>query len=400
MALQYLTSIDLSKNQILNVAIQNLAAAPSIPVPGQIYFNTVFKRMYFFDSVDWVDISGDIQDVLGGLGLTATNVAGVVTLDINVDNATLEISEDTLQVKALGITSTKLADNAVTTAKINANAVSLAKLQQIGALTILGNTTGSSANVAEVTVITDLATASSTTLATSNAVKAYVDATLGSLGNLEGGWNASSGSFPVGVTPNSGTKKGDYWYVTVAGTIAGVSFNVGDVIIAKVDSASTSTVSDWIQLEVNRDQATTSALGVVQLATATETQTGTDADKAVTPFTLSARIATEIRSGLAEIATQTEVNDGTDDERIVTPLKLKTYLDNRTGGYAADLGNGSAISFAVTHNLGTKDLVCELYENATGQTVYADIVRTTLNTVTVSFATAPILNEYRLVIKK
>lgn len=364
MAKKFLTSIDLAKNQILNVAIQNLASAPSSPVTGQVYFDTTDYRMYFYDGSAWVDMSGDIRDVLGGSGLTASTSADVVTLDINVDNATIEISSDTVQVKNLGITTAKINDGAVTTIKINNNAVTLAKIQQIAALKVLGNLSGSTADVAEVTVVTDLSNASSTTLATSNAVKSYIDTTIGSLGNLEGGWDASSGLFPVGSNPTAGTKAGDYWYVTVAGSIPGEAvFNVGDVIVAKVNNASTLSAADWIQLEVNREQATESILGLV------------------------------------EIATQTETNTGTNDTAAVTPLKLKTLLDNRTGGYAADL-IGSSTSYAVTHNLGTKDLVIEVYEVATGETVYTDVVRTSNDVVTISFAQAPASGEYRVVIKK
>jgi regulator of RNase E activity RraA len=209
-----------------------------------------------------------------------------------------------------------------------------------------------------------LASASSTTLATSAAIKTYIDTNVGNLGNLEGAWDASGGTFPVGSSPVAGTKAGDYWYVSVAGTTGGVAFNVGDVIVAKVNSASTSSAADWIQLEVNRDQATETALG------------------------------------LAEIATQTEVNTGTDDQRIVTPLKLKTLLDNRTGGYAANIGNGSATSYAVSHGLGTIDVNVMLKDNSTLAQVFADVVVTDANTVTVSFAVAPASNAYRVIIKK
>lgn len=412
MALKYLTSIDLTKNQILNVAIQNLASAPSSPVTGQIYFNTSDSRMYFYDGTTWIDMSGDIQDVIGGSGLSASTSANgdVITLDINVDNATIEISSDTVRVKDLGITTAKLndgavttiklADSAVTTAKINDDAVTFAKMQEIASGKVIGNMSGSTANPSEVTVVTDMANASSTTLATSQAIKSYIDSNVGNLGNLEGGWDASSGSFPVGSSPVSGTKAGDYWYVTTAGVTGGVAFNVGDVIVAKQDNASTSNASQWIQLEVNRDQATETVLGLVQLATQSEVDAGVNSTDAVTPATLSGRTATETRTGIAEIATQTEVDGGTDDERIVTPLKLKTLLDNRTGGYAANIGDGSSTSFTVTHNLNTKDVVVDLVEVSTGATVYADITRPTVNTVVVAFAVAPTSNEYRVVIKK
>lgn len=324
MAKKFLVNLDLAKNQILNAAIQNLPSAPGSPVAGQVYYNTGDNRIYFWDGTAWIDMSGDIRDVIGGAGLTAGTSNGVITLDVNVDNSTVEIATDIIRVKDGGITTAKLAN-----------------------------------------VSTDLTTNSgSTAVPTAAAVKSYVDANIGGLGNLEGAWNASSGTFPVGSTPTAGTKSGDYWYVSVAGTTGGVAFNVGDVIIAKVNAASTTLASDWIQLEVNRDQATETTLG------------------------------------LAEIATQTEVNTGTDDLRIVTPLKLKTYLDAAVGGYAANVGNASATSFALTHNLGTRDVIVAIYDNATYEEVLADVVVTSTTVVTVSFAIAPASNAYRVVIKK
>lgn len=403
MSKKFLTNLDLTQNQILNVAVHNKVGPPSSPVVGQIYFDTTpsVLRMFFWDGTAWVDMSGDIQDVLGGAGLTASTSANgdVITLDVNVDSATIEINNDSLRVKDLGITTGKLANSAVTTVKINANAVTFDKLQQVANLTVIGNISGATANPGEVTIVTDLGSASSTTLATSQAIKSYIDTNVGNLGNLEGGWDASSGSFPVGSAPVAGTKAGDYWYVTTAGTVDAEPFNIGDVIVAKTNAASTSSKADWIRLEVNRDQATTTVLGLVYLATNAETQTGTDTNKAVTPAALSSRTATETRTGIAEIATQAETDGGTDDARIVTPLKLKTLLDNRTGGYAANIG-GSGTSYALSHGLNTIDVIVMIKDNTTLEEVITDVVITDANTVTVSFAVAPSANAYRVIIKK
>lgn len=364
--MKFLTNIDLNKNQIINVAVHNNAGAPSSPVQGQIYFDTTVgvKKLYLYNGTAWVEVMGDITSVIAGAGLTGGGTSGDVTLDVNVDNVTLEINADTVRVKDLGITSGKLADGAVTTIKLGDNQVTLAKIAQVANNTVLGNTSGATANVSAVAIVTDLATATTTTLATSAAIKTYIDAAVGGLGNLEGGWNASSGSFPVGSTPVSGTKKGDYWYVTTAGTTGGVAFNVGDVIIAKIDNASTTSAADWIQLEVNRDQATETVLGV------------------------------------ARIATQTEVNTGTNDTAFVTPLKLATLLANAVGGYATNIGNGTLTSYAVTHNLGTRDVTVLIYDNATYEQVFADVAMTSTSVATFSFATAPGANAYRVVIKK
>lgn len=73
--------------------------------------------------------------------------------------------------------------------------------------------------------------------------------------------------------------------------------------------------------------------GIAELATQTETNTGTDDLRIITPLKLSGRAATTTRTGIAELATQTETNAGTDDARIVTPKKLndRTSTETRTG---------------------------------------------------------------------
>src|SRR6056300_721217 len=66
------------------------------------------------------------------------------TLNVAVDDSTIEISSDALQVKASGITSTELASNAVTTVKITDGNVTNAKLANSG-ITITGSDSSSDA---------------------------------------------------------------------------------------------------------------------------------------------------------------------------------------------------------------------------------------------------------------
>ncbi len=90
------------------------------------------------------------------------------------------------------------------------------------------------------------------------------------------------------------------------------------------------------EIEFDVQSATEDLEGVIEIATQTEVDAGTDTNKAVTPSTLTTYVsdpanlpvATEISQGIAEIATQAEVDTGTDDERFVTPLKLATFVQN------------------------------------------------------------------------
>lgn len=399
----FLSNIDLAKNQILNVTIQNLASHPSNPVTGQIYYNTADLTIYLCTvggvTPTWVSLGGDITEIIAGDGLSGGGTNGPITLDINVDNASLEISSDIVRIKDSGVTTSKINNDAVTTVKILDSNITFSKIQNVPTMTVIGRVASGTGVTSSISILDEdnLGSDSDTALATQQSIKAYVDSTVASLGNLQGGFDATLTNFPVA---SGGTNKSDYWYVTVAGSGTGTTLNVGDILIAKIDAASTTDPNDWIFIESNRDQATTTTLGVVILATNAEVQTGTDSNKVVTPSGLSARTATETRTGIAELATQAETNAGTDDERIVTPLKLKTFFDALTGAYAADVGNGVSTSFVLAHNLGTKDVIVVIRSNATDALVETDIVATSTTTVTISFNVAPTTNAYRVVVKK
>ena len=75
-----------------------------------------------------------------------------------------------------------------------------------------------------------------------------------------------------------------------------------------------------------------------------------------------------------------------------------TNYHNITRKFSYDVGDTSNTNFSITHNLGTRDVVVNIYDNATYDTVEADVVRTSTSVVTVSFAVAPGNNAYRVVI--
>lgn len=67
--------------------------------------------------------------------------------------------------------------------------------------------------------------------------------------------------------------------------------------------------------------------------------------------------------------------------------------------YATTIGDGSATSFTVTHNLGNQDVVASVRTVASPYAeVLTDIEYSTTNTVTIKFAVAPTSNQYRVVV--
>ncbi len=117
-----------------------------------------------------------------------------------------------------------------------------------------------------------------------------------------------------------------------------------------------------------------------------------------TNFGTSAPAASEATSGIAEIATQAETDAGTDDLRFITPLKLATYA-NRKLKYSANFGDGSATSYAITHNLNTKDVHVSIFETGGSEReVFCEIRRTSVNQITILVNTAPASNAYRVVV--
>ena len=109
--------------------------------------------------------------------------------------------------------------------------------------------------------------------------------------------------------------------------------------------------------------------------------------------------------GIVELADNTETNTGTDATRAVTPASLNHTLTNRSFAVNLEASNSavtkSANTYTVTHGLATRDVMAQVYETASPyETVQVDIARATTGTITVAFADTVTDGDYRVLITK
>ena len=122
-------------------------------------------------------------DVTGDTALTIANSA-VTTAKI----ASGAVTATHIQVNAVG--QAAMQNDSIGTNELINDAVTFAKMQNINTAKVIGRTTAGSGDPEEVSILDDdtMATASATSLATSESIKAYVDAQVVSVSKYASGW--------------------------------------------------------------------------------------------------------------------------------------------------------------------------------------------------------------------
>lgn len=172
--------------------------------------------------------------------------------------------------------------------------------------------------------------------------------------NLQGGYNANTQtSFP----PN--TTNGDAWYITNAGTIQGETFEIGDMIIANKDNASTTSTADWIFIQANIGQATESTVGYAKIATTVEAQEGTDDTNIMTAKKV--KTAIEEFSQVLAASTSIDITSGqirtkaiTGDVTVGANARVATISNNAVS--TAKIAN-KAVTYAKMQDVTSKRLL-------------------------------------------
>lgn len=409
MARLFVTDINLNKNELQNARIQGLSSAPSAAVTGQIYYNTQDNILYYYNGLTapdgpWMPMGSSaevIQDVIGSSVLGGTAIT--TTYDDAAGTTTVKLDDTTVTAGSYGSTTeiptfTVDAQGRLTAA----STVSVATQLDLGAdnahggykLDLLTDSikfVGGEGIDTEYTVDEDLHTitisgedASTTNKGIASFETADFTVASGavSIKNVDLG-TQTTGDYVANITGTANE-------VTVSPTSGeGTTVTIGlpdDVTITNnltvggnlnVTGTINSVNTTQVNIVDNKINLNTDFTGTPTVDAGIRVERGTSADVEI--------LWREAQGSYQAATTWGLTNNGTDYHAI-------------TRKFSGPIGNGTLTQIPVTHKLGARDVSVQVYDTNTYDTVECDVVRTSVDIVTLGFTVAPAAGAYTVVI--
>jgi len=194
------------------------------------------------------------------------------------------------------------------------------------------------------------------------------------------------------------TLSGSYDYITLSGqqiTVGQVDYNTdiaNTPIIPTVNNATITLSAGNSGITMDADNAFTTNQSGNETITISHADTSSQASVNNSGLTVIQDVTLDTyghTTGLASV----DLTSGVDGR--ITAKEFAVDLDAAEGSVTK-----STNTYTVTHGLASRDVMIEIYDTSTYDTVYADVARPTTGTVTVAFAQSVTDGDYRVMIKK
>jgi hypothetical protein len=386
-ARKFLVPIDFTKNEIQNAALQNLASAPGTPVEGQMYWDTVGHRAYFWNNnaSAW-QLKATDSDLLQGQNsayhLARANHTGTQTASTVSDLATVvqgyrldQFAAPNASVafngqKITGLGTPTGSTDAVTKAYVDTLAQGLTPKPTAQVAT--------AAVLAACTYANGAAGVGATLTGNSNGALT-VDAYAVLLNDLVMVKNQASG-FQNGLYTQTQLGDASHPFILTRHVDMDQATEFAGAFIAVENNGATTLNTLWLCNVAASITVGTTAVTFTQLNPTTGVVQGNGISISGTTITFLPDPA----AGKGLLVTS-------------AGAALDTAVAVRK--FAIDVGDGSSASIVITHNLGTLDVTVALYNKSSPfSEADCDVQHTSTNTVTLVFAVAPTAAQYRAVV--
>ena len=433
MARKFLTPIDMTGLEIQKLRIENAASNPTVAsgsesaFKGRVFFNSLTNKLYYYNGTAW-QATGLVSITLGGdlSGTATTDVDGNVTLNATINANSIALGTDTTgnyvaTVASSGGTIT-VTGSGSETAAVNVDlpntgvtagsygsqtAIPTFTVDAQGRLTAAGTVTvATTLSIAgdtgtdTVNLLSDTLTFVGTdpidTAITNNTVTISAkDATY----TTKGVASFSSDDFTVtnGAVVVKNVNLGSQ---TTGNYVAGISGTTNEIEVSGSGSEGASvTIGLPNDVTITNNLTVGGNLNVTGTINSVNTTQVNIVDNKVnlnTDFTGTPVADAGIRVERGAEADVEVLWNETNDNWTVTNDGTNYHAIARK--YTAVIGDGSATSIAVTHNLGSRDVTVQVYDASTYESVETGVARTSTSAVTLTFAVAPSAGAYRVVI--
>lgn len=408
---KFVSHIDLVKNELRNARIQTLTTDPADPVSGQIYFNTVDGRLKVYDGTAWryasalftnADISptAAIENTkLATNPLDRTNHINTQTASTISDFDT-QVRTNRLDQMAAPTGPVSFNDQKITTLADPTDPQDAANKRYVdsAAQGIDWKASVKAATTTELVSLFGLMTVDNVELAENDRILVK---------------NQTSAPETNGIYL---VKDSNNW---VRASDADTNAEVTASFAVFVEQGDTNADSGWVLTTDGPITVGTTPLTFVQftglgqiVAGAGLTKTGNQVDAVGTTDRITVNSdSIDIAStyvGQSSITTVGTIGTGTWEATDVgvehggtgasTAAGAKTNLGFMTR-YTVTVGDGLTNPITVTHNMGTRDVLVQVREaGAPYEHVGVTVESSTTNTVTLTFGTAPTLNQYTVIV--